>query len=216
MSTKKFKVSDIPVEGFPLMFSDKGKPHRPTREFMIYHCINRGSVGSKSSWLKYGRDLFDYFRFLEAHNFKWTQTERNPSLLSTYRDWSIEHFSLKASTINNRLTIIIRFYNYAFRERWIEVLPFGIERVKVNKREHFLIHADYHNDVMKADVKLKTHDSIIRILNYDQQVTLLKALKNETHKCWTLLALATGLRREELNTLPLKYIINPAKDPNQN
>ncbi|WP_240704224.1 tyrosine-type recombinase/integrase [Cobetia marina] len=62
---------------------------------------------------------------------------------------------------------------------------------------------------MVADVMLKTPRSIIKVLNKDQLKSFMKSISNITHKLIVRLALTTGMRREELATFPLKYVIDP-------
>lgn len=214
-STTDFEVNGFPVDGFPILINEQGDIHMAVLNFFIYHCIQRGRAKSKGTWMKYGQDLYDYFSFVESHSLDWRDVHRNPSLLATYRDWSIEHFGLQPSTINHRLNILIKFYEYSFKQQWTDGFPYALERIKINKKEHFLIHGDRTHDKVSHDVKLKIPRKGIKIITRSEQKKLLNCITNPTHKLWTWLALATGLRKEELNTLPLKYVINPAKGPNQ-
>lgn len=215
-SNHEFVVNGSPVEGFPILLSSAGDVHRPALNFLVYYCIQRGRVNSKKSWHRYGQDLYDFFSFIEAHSLEWRDTNKHPSILATYRDWSLKHFSLSVNTINTRLTTLVNFYKYAYRQNWVRSFPFEIEQVRIPRREHFLMHGDFHDHKATPDVKLKTAKKGIKVLTGNQQRILLQACKNETLKSQTLLGLSTGLRLEEINTFPLKYVFNPSKDPSRN
>lgn len=100
-------------------------------EWLVYYCIKRGSVQSIRSWETYGRDAYDYFAFIEANNLDWrsinSRTENR--LLAVYRDASMSQFNVGATTINRRLGLIIKFYQYACNRGWVSTLPYELQDV---------------------------------------------------------------------------------------
>jgi hypothetical protein len=50
-STRDFKINGHVYEGFPLLFRDDGVTlEYEVLQFLMNHCLKRGSVASKKSW----------------------------------------------------------------------------------------------------------------------------------------------------------------------
>lgn len=214
-STGDFKIDGYSYAGFPLLFREDGVTlEYEVLQFLINHCLKRGSVASKKSWERYGRDMYDFFSFCEANNLDWrnVQSRKDSTILAIYRDASIEHFNLSATTINQRLRLLIKFYQYAVIRGWCGTLPYEIENVMVRKPKGFLAHTDTSGG-MKArpDVILRQARTKIKLLNGDQIKQLLAAIKNPSLLLMVKLGLMTGLRKEEIITFPLKYVVNPTE-----
>jgi integrase len=214
-STKDFKINGQAYEGFPLLFRGDGVTlEYEVLQFLKNRCLKSGSVASKKSWERYGRDMYDFFSFCEANDLDWrnVQSRKDSTILAIYRDASIEHFNLSASTVNQRLRLLIKFYQYAVSRGWCGALPYEIENVIVRKPKAFLAHTDTTGG-MKArpDVMLKQPRTKIKLLNGDQIRQLLISIKNPTLRLMVRLGLMTGLRKEEILTFPLKYVVNPAE-----
>jgi len=62
------------------------------------------------------------------------------SVLSRYRDWSSGELELDPSTLNKRLNLIVRFYQWAKQRDLIAALPFGERRVRATPHSGFLSH----------------------------------------------------------------------------
>jgi site-specific recombinase XerD len=213
-STADFKLNNIPYEGFPLLLDETtGVLHVPAHHFLIYHCIKRGRVKSKKSWMVYGQAMYDYHSFLQANDdWDWCDlyVSEDNTILAAYRDFSLTECGLKASTVNHRLRIIIKFYQYAYRKGWISALPYELEDVYVRQQKGFLAHVNASAGVVASpDVLLHQSQTTVKLLTKDQVKILLNSIQNPTHKLMVRLGLATGLRREEIATFPLKYVINP-------
>ena len=217
-STDDFKIKGIPYSDFPILIDANNDVFVEALMFLIHHCIKRGSVQSKRSWDTFGRDLYDYFAFLEANKLGWRdlQYREDETILALYRDASFESFNLSATTVNRRLRFVIKFYNYAARKGWVSTLPYELEEVIVSKPKGFLAHTDTSGGKKsRPDVVLKQPRTQIKVLNSTQIKDLLSAIKEKT-KSKTLhlmvrLSLATGLRKEEVLTFPKEYILNPAR-----
>lgn len=215
-STSKFKVGNRSYAGFPILLHNSMKTFNEGMSFLTYHCIKRGRVASKRSWVTYGRDLYDFFAFVEANNLNWRSIEDplNSHILAVYRDASIENFGLSEATVNRRLRLAIKFYQYAKLQGWVANLPYAIEEIKVNQPKGFLAHADKSGGIKAtADVLLKRRETRVKVLSTEQVGMLLSTITNKQDKLMVRLCLTTGLRKEELLTFPVDYIVNPQRLP---
>jgi integrase len=132
--------------------------------------------------------------------------------LAAYRDWSLGELGLKVSSINSRLRIIIRFYRFGLNKGWIDSLPYDIETIRVRQPKGFLAHTDASGGLkVSPNVMLKTQPTEIRVLSRQQVKVLLMRIENPTLLLITRLALATGMRKEELATFPVSYVIETAQ-----
>lgn len=214
-STQDFKLNGMPYADFPLLLDERtGLIHEEALDFMIHHCIKRGKVKSVKSWRPFGQAMYDFFNFLQAYDdCDWRELEngRNSTIVAQYRDWSLTQCGLSASTVNQRLRFIVKFYQFALRQGWITSLPYSLEDVHVRQTKGFLAHVNAAGGVVAVpDIMLRQPRTTIKVLTKEQVMTLLKSIENPTHKLMVRLALATGIRREEIATFPLKYIFNPA------
>lgn len=214
-STPDFKLNNISYEGFPLILNERtGVVHEAALEFLKYYCIKRGRARSPKSWRTYGQAIYDYLSFLQANDdWDWRDLDddRDTTIVAQYRDWSLTQCGLKASTVNQRLRIIVQFYQFALRKYWVTSLPYSLEDVTVRQTKSFLAHVNVSGGVVSSpDIMLQQPRTTIKVLTQEQVKILLRSIKNPTHKLMIRLALATGIRREEIATFPLKYILNPA------
>lgn len=213
-ATEDFTLNGFSYPGFPILLDHNMDFIEETHQFLVHECIKRGRVRSPRSWAAYGQSMYDYFGFLEANSFDWREfnSDRNHTILATYRDWSLGDLGQKASTVNSRLRIITRFYRFAVNQGWIDSVPYDMETIKVSQPKGFLAHTDTTGGLRASpDVMLKTQPTEIRVLTRYQIEALLGAIKNPTVHLMTRLALTTGLRKEELATFPASYVVDPAK-----
>lgn len=213
LSSDDFKVRDISYPEFPILINDQGEIETQALDFLIYHCLKRGSVQSQNSWRTYGQDLYDFFSFCEANAIDWRNIEhrQDETLLGLYRDVSMKQFDVGASTINRRLRFLIKFYHYAYNHGWVATLPYELESVVVRKPRGFLAHTDTYGGIAaRPDVVLKQPRTKIKLLNREQVNQLLTAISNKNLKLMVRLGLLAGLRKREILTFPSSYIINPS------
>lgn len=214
-STEKFKLNGRSYKDFPILISKNGNVVEEALDFCISHLIKRGRVASRKSWITYGKALYQFFGWCEVNNVDWRDVgnDREATILAEFRDWNLssEGGSLSAATVNARLRFLCAYYRYAANRGWVATVPYGMETITVRKPKGFLAHVVADGGRRTApDVMLKQPRTVIRVLSKQQSIELLDAINNSTHKLIVRLALTTGLRREELATLPLKYVINPA------
>lgn len=213
-STNNFKLNGISYTGFPILISRDGKVIEEALNFCIAHFIKRGRVQSKKSWITYGQALYQFFGWCEVNGIDWRNVgnDREATILAEFRDWNLsyEGGSLAATTVNARLRLLCAFYRYAANCGLVKTVPYAMETITVRQPKGFLAHVDASGGKrMTADVMLKTPRTVIRVLSKHQSIDLLNSISNPTHKLIVRLALTTGMRREELATFPLKYVINP-------
>ncbi|MDR5900145.1 site-specific integrase [Halomonas vilamensis] len=213
-STSKFKLNGQSYSGVPILISKEGKVVEEALDFCMSYLIKRGRVQSSKSWVTYGKALYQFFGWCEANGIDWRDVgnDREATILAEFRDWNLssEGGSLAARTVNARLRLLCAFYRYAANSGWVATVPYAMETITVSQPKGFLAHVDASGGMRtSADVMLKTPRTVIRLLSKHQSRDLLDALSNPTHKLIVRLALTTGMRREELATFPLKYVINP-------
>lgn len=210
-ATDKFVIRGRPYPGFPILLYDSMESCIPANEF-LRHYLFRGAIGSRRSWESTARALYDYFGFLQAHQLDWTDARRgeNTSLVAVYRDYCLDTIGLARSTVKQRLLYICEFYVYAQAQRWIEHIPFTYEERRVRPQWGYLAHVDSSGGkALVRDVSPKVHRDLPKFLSKDQVKALLGSATNPHHKMIVRLGLQTGLRREEIATFPVAYILNP-------
>lgn len=213
-STSKFKLNGQSYSGFPILISKEGKVVEEALDFCMSYLIKRGRVQSRKSWVTYGKALYQFFGWCEENGIDWRDVgnDREATILAEFRDWNLssEGGSLAAGTVNARLRLLCAFYRYAASSGWVATVPYAMETITVSQAKGFLAHVDASGGMRtSADIMLKTPRTVLRLLSKHQSRDLLDALSNPTHRLIVRLALTTGMRREELATFPLKYVINP-------
>ena len=215
-ATGSFKIHNHSYAGFPILVNDDMTTFREGTKFLRYQLIQRGRVLSEKSCVTYGRDLYDFFGFIDANKLDWRDIgERfDTSVLSTYRDACLKTFKLAPSTINRRLGLSIKFYQYAARKGWVARLPYDVEEIRIRQNRSFLAHTDRTGGVRAmADVLLATKKTRIKVLSTGQVGILFNAIEDKHLKLMVRLCLTTGIRKEELLTFPKSYVIDPRKYP---
>lgn len=120
---------------------------------------------------------------------------------------------LKRNTARLRLGYVCEFYEFAKAKGWIESLPFTYEVRHVTRRGGFLAHTDASGgNVSVPSVMPRKHKELIKFLTSEEVKSLLGAVANNVHHQMIVrLALQTGLRREELASFPLQYVIDTSR-----
>ncbi len=181
----------------------------------LWHLLGRaGRIGSKKTWEKYGRDLYDFFAFVRANNIDWTKhpTAGFPGPIDRYIEWSKGTLELNNNTINSRVRLVLRFYKWALQQGHVQSLPFDEIKVSTPNRTTFLTHVEANPKVTtSSDVLLKGIEPVIELLTKSQLVICLDSLTNPTHRLILEVITRSGLRQEEVRTLPEKYIFDPAR-----
>jgi integrase/recombinase XerD len=217
-STQEFKLSGVATPGFPILLWSDLTSCSEANTF-LRHYLMRGQIGSRNSWLVIGATLYDYFSFLEAHELDWSQqASEDKNVIEGYRDYCFETANLKRNTVRLRIGYVCEFYKFAQREGWIDALPFRYEIRQSRRRAGFLAHTDASGgDVEVPSPMPRKHKSLVKFLTTAEIKLLLCSVARQPHHSMIIrLALQTGLRREELASFPLSYVINPDRLPTQN
>lgn len=211
-ATKDLAVAGRSFEGFPLLVGADGWPVEPAQSFLWHTLVESGEALSALTWEAYGRRLFDYFAFLEANGLAWNEESQADglSVLSRYRDWSSGELELDLSTLNKRLNLIVRFYQWAKQRDLIAALPFGERRVRATPHSGFLSHVARPNaESTKPSVMVRERKRLTKFLTKDQAKVCLALDADPSHRILFHLMVRTGLRSCEARTFPFKYVFNP-------
>jgi integrase/recombinase XerD len=214
LATRDLALLGRSFEGFPLLIGDDGDAMEPAQTY-LWHLLGRaGRIGSKRTWEKYGRDIYDYFAFVHANKVDWrTRPESGlPGPLERYIEWSKGTLGLDTKTINGRVRLAIRFYRWALKANLIDALPFDEVVVQTPHDPTFFSHLEVNpGETLSANVLLREPKSVIRLLTKEQVRVCLEVLTNEAHRRMFEVMTRSGLRQEEVRTLPEHYIFDPAR-----
>lgn len=212
-ATEDLVIAGRPYTGFPILLWDTMESCVPANDF-LRHYLLRGAIGSTKSWPSTGRALYDFFNFLQAHDLDWRDVDRGEakSTVAAYRDYCLVECELAPSTTRQRLHYICKLYEYAQTQGWVSRLPFSYEERTVKREVGFLAHVDAGGGkAMANDLMPRAHRTLPKFLSMDEIRALLRAAENPHHRMIIRLGLQSGLRREEIATLPLAYIFDPDK-----
>jgi integrase len=212
-STHDLEIGGRSIEGFPLLIDDDCLPLQPAQNFLLHALLDSGSTRSKLTWEAVGRRLYDYFAFLNANGLRWDQPDApvGASPLSRYRDWAAGELRLSPRTINKRLALVVRFYEWACHSGHIANLPFSYRQVRANSKQGMLAHVKRGaHMVERASVLLREYRSPIKFLTSEQVQVCREHLPNPSHRLLFELMLRSGLRSCEARTFPAKYVFDPA------
>lgn len=213
VATENFKLAGRPRVGFPILLWEDMSSCQQANEFLRYYLL-RGAIGSSKSWEPTGRAMYDYFGFLEAHDLSWDDVDRGEAktLVAAYRDYCFETARLARNTIRQRLLYICAFYAFAKRQGWVRTLPYEYEERQVMQSRGFLAHVDASGGKQAVQsVMPRKHRDLVKFLSRDQVKALLAAAGNPHHHAMIRFAVQSGLRREELASFPLAYVVDPDK-----
>jgi integrase/recombinase XerD len=216
LANEKLVVAGRAWKGFPLLLNEGGHPMEPAQSFLWDLITSNGRVSSPKSWDSYGWALYDFFAFVVFNGLDWQQpgVPGMPSALEAYRDWSKGTVGLASTTINNRLRVIVRFYQWAVKKGHIDCLPFEFASIQTSRQPDFLAHVDATGGKVESpSILLKQQAQSIKILTKAQVKVCYEALPNLTHRLMFSLMLRTGLRQIECRTWPDKpgYVFDPSR-----
>ncbi|MES2361482.1 MAG: site-specific integrase [Pseudomonadota bacterium] len=214
LATDRLVVGGRSYTGFPLLLDDQCKAMQPAQTFLWWLLGKAGRTDSKSTWEAYGRAMYDYFAFLYRNKITWDTPQ--PIGLSSpvvaYRDWSKGVLALDPVTINQRLRIVVRFYEWAKKTGLIAEVPFDYVSIQTYRQPGFLAHTDASGGVVQSpDILLREKQQQIKFLTKEQIIVCHAALMNKTHRLMFELMVRTGLRQVECRTFPEKYVFDPSR-----
>ena len=212
-ATEELLMAGRPYPGFPILLWDTMESCVPVNDFIRDYLLD-GEIGSRKSWASTGRAMYDFFSFLQAHDLDWRDVDRGEAktLVAGYRGYCQEECALAPSTTRQRLSYVCSFYKYALSQGWVSRLPFEYEERVGQRAPGFLAHiAARGGKIETKDVMPRAHRTLPKFLSMDQIRVLLAAAKNPHHRMMIRFGLHTGLRREEIATFPLAYVIDSEK-----
>lgn len=71
LSEENLVVQGRAFVGFPLLVHKNGTAVEPAQSFLWDVLTANGRAQSPLTWAKYGRDIYDYFAFLDANGLDW-------------------------------------------------------------------------------------------------------------------------------------------------
>jgi len=208
-ATDDYVIAGRPYPSFPILLWDTMESCVPVNEF-LRHYLLRGSIGSKKSWASTARALYDFFSYLQSNDLDWRDVDRGNSknIVAAYRDYCLVDFSLARSTTRQRLIYICKFYEYALSAGWVRKLPFDYEERFTKRDAGYFAHIDASGaKVLANNLMPRPHKNPPKFLNLIEIQKLLKSAENPHHRMMIRLALQSGLRREEISTFPLAYVL---------
>lgn len=189
----------------------------PAQDFLWHLITSNGRIASRRSWDVYGRAMYDFFAFVMANGLDWKAQAHDgfPTAIEAWRDWSRATVGLNKSTINHRLRIINRFYQWAMRIKIIDQLPYDTVSVQTNRSDPgFLAHVDKRGGLIQSPAfMLREGKAPIRFLTKEQVEVAADDLRerNLTHALMFELMVRTGLRQIEARTFPDTYVYDPTR-----
>lgn len=211
----EIRVREPRPAGFPLLFSKDMQLIEPAVAFLHEHLIERAHT--PDTVRTYAELLLDWFNVLEATGVRWTQADavelvayRNRMLAApcprTQRPYSVR-------TINHRVRGVLRFYDWAERQGWIEgsALAGGDTDFTVSSAASRL--GDRRSETDRGVFVLRQFESLPRPLSGEQVLELLARLEAP----YDLIArwqVYTGLRVSEVLRLSINDVpLSRSDDP---
>ncbi len=214
LADKNLVVAGRIYEGFPLLINDDGDAIQPAQTWLWDLLGKSGRISSEKTWENYGRAIYDFFAFALTNGYDWRQPAAPgmPGAIEAWRDWSLGTLGLDTGTINPRLRIVVRFYEWAVRKGHIDRIPFDRITVQTKREPGFLEHVSTSGGkVVTPEIMLKEKARIVRFLTKDQISTCHIALANSTHQLMFELMVRTGMRQIECRSFPDAYVFDPSR-----
>ncbi|WP_439892976.1 tyrosine-type recombinase/integrase (plasmid) [Ralstonia sp. 25C] len=200
--------------GFPLLIGDDGASIQPAQDWLWDLLATAGRISSKRTWENYGRAIYDFFAFSMNNSHEWSLAPPSgmPSAIDAWREWSRGTLELDASTINQRIRVVVRFYKWAVERGHIDRLPFDHDALQNTRSPRFRAEADATDSMLASPkVMLREKRRMIRFLTTEQIVECHQSLSNTTHRMMFELMVRTGMRQSECRTFPDAYVFDPSR-----
>lgn len=214
LADKNLVVAGRTYEGFPLLINDDGDAIQPAQAWLWDLLGKSGRISSQKTWENYGRAIYDFFAFAltNVHDWKVPAAPGMPGAVEAWRDWSRGTLGLDTSTINQRLRVVVRFYQWAVRKGHIDRMPFDHVPVQTNRQPGFLDHVDaMDGKVASPEIMLSQKKQTIGLLTKEQIIACHESLANPTHQLMFDLMVRTGMRQIECRTFPDAYVHDPER-----
>ncbi len=215
-----FKPNGFSKERVPLLVKEDMSFEEVPTLWFFYLAIESGRTPSPETWRGYAEAIIDFFNTCYVNEWDWKKVKKEH--LFAYRNnmlYAKNAFGRPYSktTINNYITRVCLFYEWACKNKYIEEMPFEKEAVKVHKniRDYDLMgHMNKQNISLKNDLIVKVQKRVPHCLTKEEFSKVIKELKERDSLIvkWSVL---TGMRRKEVLGLTIKDIPNSQHVTNQ-
>ena len=197
--------------GVPFFVDSSFKLIDELNDFFVEDLLVDGKISSKKTWKSYAYWIQDFMRWAEVNGVDWQAASKQE--IVAYRNWSIEDCHLKPKTVNARLSVLKRFYNYAERMDLIPKNPIGQmdSLIRPDNDSHLLTHNKNIN-LIRNDLSLKIDKELPKPFSESELKQLFKCSKCSRLSLMMRLMLECGLRRGEVSSLPEKTVLELIED----
>lgn len=207
-----FSSIESKVPGTPFLLDKELYPITAVNHWLRKLVMN-GATSSPNTWRTYAYAIFDFFSYLEANNYCWTDVD--DLLLYEYREIQDNSKSphtkerLNRKTINSRLLIIGGFYRFAYDSKYIEqnklvykTLRYRVPRnvdmyAHLNRTFERTIPAVAFERLPRSRVKWRTSEQVNKWIN---------SISAWRDKIIAKLMFHAGMRRSEVTGLRLSQL----------
>ena len=204
-SNSDFKIAGASFSGVPFFVNSEYRLLDEVNEFFTTNILIDGRINSKNTWKHYAYWLQDYIKWTLANNIDWKTVTTLE--VTAYRNWSLEECNLTPSTVNSRISLIKRFYNYAIENDLAKSNPIQMLTSVYSKNvDSDMLNHTHRIKFQRNNLSIKTHQELPKIYSDDQVLELFKACESERLKLMMRLMLECGMRRSEVCLLSLKLI----------
>jgi len=206
-----FTLYGVSLPKVPFMMDSEMVLMEEVNRYLHYIAVVNGKTESPKTWATYGRDLLDYFEWLEAQKLTWNSV--NKEHIALYRNTMIEQVSLltgrpnSRGTINQRIGAVTRFYSYQFEQGKIKKLPFTSQDVNAtrNKDSNAFSHLSTPTGTSN-ELTLSVHTPLPKYLSLSDARIFITALNHGRSQLQGVLMIMTGMRREEVTLMTIDMI----------
>lgn len=211
---QNYKIGGHPIPGVPFFVDSEYKLSDNLNEFFTKDLLVDGRINSPKTWKTYAYWLRDFLEWANANSIDWKNA--NSQEIMAYRNWSLETCELSPNTVNGRIGVIKRFYNYAVRVGLVKSNPVTESESQsfVNFDADFLAHT--HKLKHKRNyLSVKVTHELPKIFSEQEIKRLFNASRSARVKLMMRLMLECGLRREEVSNLPASVVEDAIRSAQQ-
>lgn len=197
----KFKAENVPF----LVNNNMELLVIPNR-WLNYISLIRGRTRSPKTWKAYGNQLLYFLDWLEINELDWSTAKERE--LSDYRIYLERTLTTRGrlprrNTIHAYMSNVVRFYKWAYREKYISELPFNIEIIQGQQSGGFFKHLDGTGGLMEVtDIIPSREKTEVPYISRSQQEKLIEeVLDKEEDELLYAFMLLTGMRVEEITNM---------------
>lgn len=206
-----FKIGGHPIPGVPFFVDSEFKLIDSLNEFFTKDLLVDGRINSIKTWESYAYWLKDFLEWANANSINWKSA--NSQEVMAYRNWSLETCELNPKTVNARISVLKRFFNYAVKAGLVKTNPVVESEIisSVHIDRDFLSHT-HKLKLKRNDLSVKITNELPKIFSDQEIKRLFNASTSDRLKMMMRLMLECGLRREEVTNLPIFVVENAIRE----